>query len=147
MTNPQAEVNYQKFIAFVKKREFNEDWEDYLSRDRRSLNKQAIARECGFDRKRIKENSKIIEKYDQVINNLIKKGILIKGIKTDTDKTKPRNTIVPNSADKKALKNSKELNAVLEYELRETKDRLIKAEKKLKQLEAIENYMISTGRL
>ncbi|CDT86966.1 hypothetical protein VCR3J2_310265 [Vibrio coralliirubri] len=147
MANPKAQVNYETFLSFVCTRDAEGDWEDYLSRDKCDLNKQAIARECGFDRKRINENSKIIEKYAQVINGLIKKGIIKKENRTGTEKAKIKNSVISNNVDKKALKASQERNVALEHELRDTKDRLIKTEKRLQQLEAIESYMMVTGRL
>lgn len=147
MANPQAEVNYQKFIAFVRERESEGDWEDYRSRDNHSLNKQAIAKECGFDRKRINENSKIIEKFDEVVTDLLKKGILTKDSRTGTDKVSEKSAAISNSVDKKTLKFTQECNAALEQELSETKIQLQKTEEKLKHLEAIESYMMETGRL
>lgn len=147
MSNPQAEVNYQKFIAFVKERESEGDWEDYRSRDNHSLNKQAIAKECGFDRKRINENSKIIEKFDEVVADLLKKGILTKDSRTGTEKVDEKSVAISNSIDKKTLKFAQERNAALEQELSETKVQLKQAEIRLKHLEAIESYMMETGRL
>ncbi|HCG6120486.1 hypothetical protein C1S86_22975 [Vibrio parahaemolyticus] len=147
MANPQAEVNYQKFITFVRERESEGDWEDYRSRDNHSLNKQAIAKECGFDRKRINENSKIIEKFDEVVTDLLKKGILTKDSRTGTDKVSEKSAAISNSVDKKTLKFAQECNAALEQELSETKIQLQKTEEKLKHLEVIESYMMETGRL
>lgn len=147
MANPQAEVNYQKFIAFVKERESEGDWEDYRSRDNHSLNKQAIAKECGFDRKRINENSKIVEKFDEVVADLLKKGILTKGSKTGTNKVNEKSAAISNNIDKKTLTFAQECNAALEQELNETKVQLQKVEARLKHLEAIESYMMETGRL
>ncbi|WP_445768812.1 hypothetical protein [Rheinheimera sp.] len=147
MSNPAAQLNLERFTAFVAERNTQGDWEDYALPDRLELNKKMIARECDFDRKRITENSKIKAIYDAVVCDLVGKGILLKDTRSGTDKLKTRSESLTNAKDKAALKKSQETNAALEEELYHTRIELDKANRKLTRLEAIERYLLETGRL
>lgn len=147
MSNPAAKVNLKRFETFVEERDKQGDWEDYVLPERFDLNKKMIARECEFDRKRITGNSKIKEKYDAIVNDLLKKGILLENPKTPTEQRKAKQQGISNSREKAALKKTQEANIALEEELFQTKAELDKTNKKLQQLEAIERYMMETGRL
>lgn len=147
MSNPQAEVNLQRFEAFVSERNTEGDWEDYTLPNRFDLNKKMIARECDFDRKRITGNSGIKKIYDDVVNDLIEKGVLDKDEREPTQKRQASVQGSTNSKERAALKKEKETNAALEEELFQVKKDKDNLEKKLKRLEAIEQYMEATGRL
>ena len=111
------------------------------------LNKKMIARECEFDRKRITENSKIKAEYEAVKQDLILKGILIEDTRSGSQKLTTKTESINSSRDKAAMKKAQETAAALEEELFRTKSELDKANKKLTRLEAIERYMLETGRL
>jgi len=147
MSNPAAKVNLERFLAFVDERNKQGDWEDYTLSNLIDLNKKMIARECEFDRKRITENSKIRAKYEAVKQDLILKGILIEDTRTGSQKITSKTESISSSRDKAAMKKAQETAAALEEELFRTKLELDKANKKLTRLEAIERYMLETGRL
>ncbi len=147
MSNPAAKVNLERFIAFVDERNKQGDWEDYALPNLLDLNKKMIARECEFDRKRITENSKIKAEYEAVKQDLILKGILIEDTRSGSQKLTTKTESINSSRDKAAMKKAQETAAALEEELFRTKSELDKANKKLTRLEAIERYMLETGRL
>ena len=147
MSNPAAKVNLERFNAFVDERKKQSDWEDYTLPNRLDLNKKMIARECGFDRKRITENSKIRAKYEDVKADLIVKGILIEDIRTPSEQHSVKSAIRNSSVDKRMLKKSQETNAALEEQLYKTTKELEETKTKLKRLTAIEDYLLATGRL
>ncbi|MBL53688.1 MAG: hypothetical protein CL590_07340 [Alteromonadaceae bacterium] len=147
MSNPAAKVNLERFIAFVDERNMQGDWEDYVLPNLLDLNKKMIARECEFDRKRITENSKIKAEYEAVKQDLILKGILIEDTRSGSQKLTTKTESINSSRDKAAMKKAQETAAALEEELFRTKLELDKANKKLTRLEAIERYMLETGRL
>lgn len=147
MSNPAAKVNLERFNAFVKERNEQGDWEDYTLPNKLDLNKKMIARDCEFDRKRITGNSQIKDIYDGVVNDLLAKGILIEDARTPSEQRQQQSHGISNSRDKAALKKIQETNAALEEELFQIKSKLDDANKKLSRLEAIERYMMETGRL
>tara|TARA_Y100001934_G_scaffold168311_1_gene200067 strand:+ start:8214 stop:8657 length:444 start_codon:yes stop_codon:yes gene_type:complete len=147
VSNPAAKVNLERFIAFVDERNMQGDWEDYVLPNLLDLNKKMIARECEFDRKRITENSKIKAEYEAVKQDLILKGILIEDTRSGSQKLTTKTESINSSRDKAAMKKAQETAAALEEELFRTKLELDKANKKLTRLEAIERYMLETGRL
>lgn len=147
MSNPAAKINLERFEVFIKERNKQGDWEDYVLPDSFDLNKKMIARECGFDRKRITGNSKIKEKYDAIVSDLLRKGVLLKNPNTPTELRQAKQQGISNSREKAALKKTQEANIALEEELFQTKAELNKINKKLQRLEAIERYMMETGRL
>ena len=147
MSNPAAKINLERFEAFVKERDNQGDWDDYTLPDRFDLNKKMIARECEFDRKRITGNSKIKEKYDEVVCKLLEKGILLENTNTPPEQRQNKQQNTSNSRQKAELKKTLEINIALEEELFQTKAELDEANKKLERFEAIERYMMETGRL
>ena len=147
MSNPAATVNFNKFVAFVDERNEQCDWEDYSLPDKTDLNKKMIARDCCFDRKRITGNAKIKERYDEVVINLRRKGVLVEDKRTGEEKHTQRNQSISKSRDSVALKKAQETSAALEEELFRTKAELEKTKNKLTRLAAIEQYMMETGRL
>lgn len=147
MANPQAEINFQAFHAFVQQHNEEWDWDDYVLPDKFDLNKKMIARECGFDRKRLTENSKIYRLYSEVKASLIEKGILFADHRNATQKYEAAKSSASSTADKRAMKKQQEINAALQAELSEVNKKLSDAQKKLERLNAIEAYMLSTGRL
>ena len=147
MANPLAEVNFQAFLAFVQQHNEEGDWDDYTLPDKLDLNKKMIARECGFDRKRLTENSKIFSLYSEVKESLIEKGILLSDNRNATEKYESTRTIASNAADKRAMKKQQEVNAALQAELIEANKKLIETQKKLERLNALGAYMLATGRL
>ena len=147
MANPQAEVNFQAFLAFVEQHNEEGDWDDYTLPDKLDLNKKMIARECGFDRKRLTENAKIFSLYSEVKVSLVEKDILLLDNRNATEKYESTRSIASNTADKRAIKKQQEVNAALQAELIEANKKLIEAQKKLERLNALEAYMVATGRL
>ena len=147
MSNPAAKANLQRFEEFVSERNTEGDWEDYTLPDKFDLNKKMIARECGFDRKRITGNSGIKNIYDDVVKDLIKKGVLKKDDREPSQRRQASVQGSTNSKERAALKKEKETNAALEEELFQIKKDKEELEKKLKRLEAVEQYMEATGRL
>lgn len=147
MANPLAEVNFQAFLAFVQQHNEEGDWDDYILPDKLDLNKKMIARECGFDRKRLTENSKIFSLYSEVKESLVEKGILLSDKRNATEKYESTRSIASNAADKRAMKKQQEVNAALQAELIEANKKLVETQKKLERLNALEAYMLATGRL
>lgn len=147
MSNPKALQNLDRFLAFVETRNNEADWEDFVLPNKLDLNKKMIARECEFDRKRITENSKIKAKYNEVKIDLIAKGILIEDNRTSTEQHSAKTNLGKSSFDKLMLKKSQETNAALEEQLYKTTKELEEAKAKLKRLTAIEDYLLTTGRL
>ncbi|MGR5268295.1 hypothetical protein ACPV5R_11135 [Vibrio astriarenae] len=147
MANPQAKVNLEKFVAFLKERNKAGDWEDYILPNQLDLNKKMIARECDFDRKRITGNSKIFKEYQAVKLDLVAKGILLEDTRANTEKATHKTRSVNPKVETNSLSVTHVRNTSLEQELLDTKQKLEKANLRLKQLEAIENHMIATGRL
>jgi ribonucleotide reductase alpha subunit len=147
MSNPKAAVNTKRFENFVKEREEQFDWEDYVLPNRLDLNKKMIARDCEFDRKRITGNSEIKTKYDKIKEDLIEKGILIKDDRQPSVKNASASEGIDKSMDKRSLKKSQETHAALEEQLFQTNKDLLETKEKLKMLKGIEDYMLATGRL
>jgi hypothetical protein len=147
VSNPRAAENLKRFEDFIKQRNEESDWEDYALPNRLDLNKKMIARDCEFDRKRITGNSKIKTGYDNVKRDLIKKGVLIEDNRGPSVKHASSKVGVTTTMDKRSLKRAQEVNAALEEQLFQTKNDLLKAEEKLRQLKSIEDYMLATGRL
>lgn len=147
MSNPQAAKNFELFQAFIEERYEQDDFEDYVLPDKSELNKKMVARECGFDRKRITENSKIRSLWDKVNVDLMKKGLLTEDKRTPTERYNSANASISSTIDKKQLKKQQETNAALAEELSRTKAELEQVKIKLERLKAIEEYMLITGRL
>ena len=78
---------------------------------------------------------------------MILKGILIEDTRSGSQKLTTKTESINSSRDKAAMKKAQETAAALEEELFRTKLELDKANKKLTRLEAIERYMLETGRL
>lgn len=147
MSNPKAIENLERFLAFVETRNNEADWEDFVLPNGLDLNKKMIARECEFDRKRITENSRIRKKYNEIKVDLIAKGILIEDNRTTLEHHSAKSTAGTSGIDKHILKNFQETNAALEEQLFKTTKELEETKAKLKRLNAIENYLLTTGRL
>ena len=147
MSNPQSKVNLERFESFVKVRTQLGDWEDYVLANRIDLNKQMVARECEFDRKRITGNSKILALYNKVKEDLFAKGILTKDNRTPSQKHDSDIERRSRSVDKRSLKKAQESHAAVEEELYQVKKELDEAKRKLERYKAIEDYMLATGRL
>lgn len=147
MSKSRGVENLNKFTSFVSERDRLGDWEDYVLGNKLDLNKKMIARECGFDRKRITENSKIFKIHNDVKSDLIKKGILHEDNREPAEQHSDKASSISSNINKAALKKQQESNAALQEELYSTQKELFEAEEKLKKLENIENYLLETGRL
>ncbi len=73
----EGDNNRQAFNAFVFDRHSHNDWELYISSDRRRLIKSKIAEKCGMNRSAFKSNPGLIQMFKILHSTLRYEGILV----------------------------------------------------------------------
>ncbi len=74
----KGKVNVDRFDKFVFHHNQENDWQNYIKKNGKSLNKELICSECGFGKSAIFQNPTLKNRVEDLTQDLIKKGILLK---------------------------------------------------------------------
>ena len=136
----QGEQHYHVFLAWIGGHERSSDWSDYVEQRKNQLNRNEIARECGFDRGVFYHNPRIKQRLKQLEEDLRRRKILPdreqecrEPIKRDRDLAKARIT--------------EQQNAALKEEVHQLRGQLDQYKSKQEQYSLIDESMEESPRI
>jgi hypothetical protein len=72
----KGKVNVRRFDEFVCHHSRENDWQKYVKKNRETIDKELICRECGFGKSAIIQNLTLKDRFENLIQELMKNGIL-----------------------------------------------------------------------